>query len=109
MATIYGRVNGMQIQKLVALTREVQLALDEEVLKGHARAEAKLARHRKTGKTTVSVDEGKVDRYLVLENPGGSAMAIEKGHADSGWASGSDGNVKGLRIISDAFGKGRIK
>lgn len=107
MASVYGRIKGQQIEKVVAMTREVQDKLDEEVLIAFAKAEARLQAHRHSGNALLTVDEGKVDRYLSLEDPPassspGAAMSIEFGHfvgkgEKRQW-------VEGLWILHDATG-----
>lgn len=116
MAEVYDIAEGMgafegQLERLVALHKDVQLRLDKEAEKIHARAEVNLAKHRDTGNSFVGIEEGDIDRYIFLEDPPrwrwtkdgqyredeGAAGAIEFGHQapDGSW-------VEGKWILHDA-------
>lgn len=106
MAQVYKRVGGRKIEKVIAVHATVQDRLDTEILQAATRAEAGLARHRKTGQAKIEVDEGRVDRYLVLvdEAGAGAAMSIELGHRSVTPGGDEVGYVEGLHILGDAMG-----
>lgn len=105
MAQIYRRASGRKMEQLIALHATVQNRLDTEILEAAGRAEAKLAAHHDQGHAKIEVEEGRVDRYLVLsdERGYGAAMSIELGHNTEG-RDGVAKHVAGLFIISDALG-----
>lgn len=106
MATVYARVNGDPIQRLVARTREVQVALSEEAANGARRARARLSSHRDSGDSFIEVEKGHIDRYVVLNDMRGqhAAMSIELGH----YVKTKDGLkwVEGIHVLSRAFQRG---
>lgn len=108
MASVYKVVNGKKIQKLIAQTSEVQRGLDEEVLKAHSRAEVLMDRHHQTYRARVTLEEGRIDRYLVLENegdPNWSAYDIEVGHYMGKRSKGDKRPwVEGIWVLHDAVG-----
>jgi hypothetical protein len=97
MATVYRRVNGEKVQRLVARTMEVQTSLEEHALVIGAKAEALM--HHHSGNSFISVDKGDIDRYVTLNDPPsgdspGAAMSIEFGHwsgkgKDRKWVEGT--------------------
>lgn len=97
MARVFRSAN-----KTVAYHAEVQKELDHEIAAALRRAEAKLARHRKTGAHSVGVETGDLDRYLYLEGP--AAMSVELGHDVVTEDGEVVGDAEGLYIISDAIG-----
>src|SRR5699024_11080298 len=70
----------------VAHMPQVAMAVHKKARQGQKIAKAKLAPHRKDGKTKITLTEGdrKVDWFINLENPDGGAAAIEFGHQQSG-------------------------
>lgn len=61
-------------------------------------AQARLARHRKTGEHQITVAKGSVDHFVNLVGP--AAMALEEGHfVDNGEVDASVTYVPGLRIL----------
>lgn len=116
MAEVFDIAEGMgafagQLERVVALHKDVQRKLDIEAEKIHGRAEVNLAKHRDTGNSNVGIEEGDVDRYIYLEDPPrwrwtkdgqyredpGAAWEIEHGHMapDGSW-------VEGKWILHDA-------
>lgn len=89
MAEVYRRVNGMKIEKTIALTMDVQAALMEETMEIAGRAEVFLAQHRDKGDSFIEIESGRVDRYVTLNDLRGmaAAMSIEygKGRGDGTW------------------------
>lgn len=113
MATVYGRVNGEDLQRLVARTEAVQRKLDQKALQIGVKAEKALAKHHQTGNAQVTIESGHIDRYVGLIDPPstsspGAAWYIEFGHKiGKRPAEGHEDNrqtVKGLWIIHDAAG-----
>lgn len=85
MAEVYKRVNGMKIEKVIALTREAQDEVDNRALRGAIDAEGYLNSARKrTGTSKIEIEKGKVDSYVVLDDTRGlfAAMSIEYGHGE---------------------------
>jgi hypothetical protein len=111
MAVIYRRVGGRKLTKVIAMHRDVQLAIDEEAAKRAVIAEALLntrAKHR-TGTSTIDVDKGDVDAYVVLDDTRGlhAALSIEYGrNAEVQEIDGEEvhiGAAEGLWVLHDAF------
>jgi hypothetical protein len=81
----------------------VKLAVHAEAEIAGARAEANLARHRKTGQAKITVTQGDVDSFVNLDDP--DAMSIEFGHWVKGKYERSQPKfVPGLYIITEAAG-----
>lgn len=93
MAQVYNNCNDL-IAHLVGVKGAVVDAASPIL----GRARANLAARRDTGNASVHLALGQqTDAYVVLEDPGGNALAIEAGHFDK------DGNhVEGLRVLRDA-------
>lgn len=106
MATVYSRVNGDPIQRLIARTQAVQTALSEEAANGARRARARLMSHRESGDSFIEVEKGHIDRYVTLndERGQGAAMSMEVGH----YVKTKDGLkwVEGIHVLSNAFKRG---
>ena len=78
---------------------EVRAAVSEEAEERGNRASAKLASHFRTGRSSVAVEHGRVDSYIILRDESWqSAMSIEFGHSWRGK------HVNGLYIITGAAG-----
>lgn len=101
MATIYRRIGGRKLTKVIATHAKVQETLDAIALKHGILAEANLRAHEDTGASRITIEEGDVDRYVVLDDDRGqdAAMSIEFGRqlpdgrrSDGAWA------------LHDAFG-----
>lgn len=109
MATVYSRINGEDIQRLIARTRPAQTALDKYALRIGLKAERKLMAHHSEGNAQIAIEQGDIDRYVALidapsASSPGAALSIEYGHflgpkgkEDRQW-------VSGLWIIHDAAG-----
>lgn len=106
MATVYSRVNGDQIQRLIARHIDVQKELSEQAANGARRARAKLTSHRQDGDSFIEVEKGHIDRYVVLNDTRGygAAMSMEVGH----YVKTKDGLkwVDGIHVLGDAFKRG---
>lgn len=103
MAQVYKRVGGRKIEKVIALHKDVQDGLDRHALRMGGTAEALLAGHRHEGHARIEVDEGDVDRYVVLSDERGqkAAMSIEFGRRPD---EDGNGGMEGLRILHRAAG-----
>lgn len=133
MATVDRRIlegpgKGLAIQKAMGMTQEVQDRLQLEAELGAFRAEANLAIARskpgydiRGGHSSIKVERGRIDRYVVLDDTRGlgAAMTIEYGRkaalklTDDGSVPEEDtskpgGGMDGLFILRDAmkFGRG---
>lgn len=85
MAEIFRRVNGRKIEKVIALTREAQTEVDNKALYGAMTAEGFLnAAKKRTGTSSIEVEKGDVDSYVVLDDTRGlgAALSIEYGHGE---------------------------
>lgn len=113
MAEIYRRVGGRKLTKIIALHAEVQRELTRLAAEKAGIAAGLLdsrSKHR-TGTSTISVDEGDVDRYVVLDDTRGlkAALSIEYGRKaeerehDDGEPY-TIGGTEGLFVLHDAFG-----
>jgi hypothetical protein len=111
MAQVYKRVNGMKLEKAMALQVDVQLELGLAANAMAGRASAELARHRDQGHSYIEVETGNVDRYVTLNDERGlkAALSIEYGKAP-GYSELEDGSVAadggspGLFILHRAAG-----
>jgi hypothetical protein len=105
MAQVYKRIKGRKIEKVMALQEDVQDALDRESFRMAVKAEHLLLAHRHEGHARIELDEGRIDRYVVLSDERGlkAAMSIEYGRRpdDEG-----NGGMEGLRILHRATGLG---
>lgn len=81
----------------------VKASVRAEAEEVHAKAEARLARHRNTGAADVSVSQGDVDSFVNLDDP--AALSIEFGHFVKGkYEDDTPKYVHGLYIITGAAG-----
>lgn len=103
MARIYKSVGGRKLTKIIALHKDVQDGLDREAFRMGNKAEALLSGHRHDGHARIEVDEGDVDRYVVLSDERGqlAAMSIEYGRRPD---EDGNGGMEGLRILHKAAG-----
>ncbi|MEW1694486.1 DUF5403 family protein [Streptomyces sp. NPDC091278] len=85
MAEVYDRVRGGQLEKVLATMPGVQDALDEVRFEIAARAEELLLQHRREGHASIDVEDGRVDKYVILDDERGAkaALSIEYGRAES--------------------------
>lgn len=78
---IYKRshVNGKNytIPEVVAHTRDVQFALQFKAQYYATKARAILAKHRDKGHSRIRIEHGRIDWYVILEDRGNAAYAIE--------------------------------
>ena len=98
MPEVFKRVNGRKLTKHIAILPEVQAAVDDHAVEIAADAEAILAAHYHEGDANITVDKGKVDSYVILEDPDGGAMAIEFGRGHRRLEDGSLGG--GMEAIA---------
>jgi hypothetical protein len=125
MAKIYKSVGGRKVTKIIALHKDVQDELDRRAFEIGVRAEELLLEHRQEGHAEISVDEGDVDRYIVLSDERGqkAALSIEYGReAYTVTRTDAEGNeyevevgaMEGLYILARASNlpkrrKGRVR
>lgn len=64
------------------------------------RARQRLEAHRHSGRSKIVVEAGKVDAFVVLDDPGGNALAIEFGRSG-----GEHGATQGVYALSYAIGQ----
>ncbi|MCP3755759.1 DUF5403 family protein [Streptomyces sp. TBY4] len=85
MAKVYKSVGGRQLTKILALNEAVQAELDVRTFEIAVRAEELLVQHRADGHAQIDIDEGKVDRFVVLSDERGqkAALSIEYGRQAS--------------------------
>ena len=81
MAVIYRYVDGVKLEKAIALNEGVQWELETRQLEIALRAEALLAEHRVEGHAEITVDDGEIDKYVTLSDDRGdhAALSIEYG------------------------------
>ncbi|MFI5861813.1 DUF5403 family protein [Streptomyces sp. NPDC051546] len=84
MAKIEDKVGRLKLEKYIATLPGVQDALDEARFEIAARAEALLLQHRQEGHASIDVEDGAVDKYVVLDDERGkkAALSIEYGRAE---------------------------
>ncbi|MGV9312591.1 DUF5403 family protein [Streptomyces sp. NPDC003691] len=86
MAQVYDNVRGgQQLERFLATMPGVQAELDKARFEIAARAEELLLQHRQEGHASIDVEDGKVDKYVVLDDERGAkaALSIEYGRAES--------------------------
>lgn len=66
---IPGTPKSLQLERVVALHKDVQRVLDRKAAHILAKAEKNMAEHRDTGNAHVGMEDGDVDRYVYLEDP----------------------------------------
>ncbi|MFD6636767.1 DUF5403 family protein [Micromonospora chalcea] len=102
------------LERKIAKLDGVQDYLDELLFEMKAKADAELVLHKQEGHAQIEIDEGIIDRYLVLSDERGekAALSIEFGRA--GYIDPETGEVwgamEGLHILANATGipkKGR--
>lgn len=81
MAQIYNSVGGRKLSKVIALNEGVQAELETRTFEIAVRAEELLLEHRQEGHAEITVDTGKVDKYVTLNDERGqkAALSIEYG------------------------------
>lgn len=85
MATVYLYPEPTVIRAAIHKQPGVKTAVYHEAGIIYSRARATLARHRQEGNAILSIEEGRVDSYVHLDDPPaanspGAAMSIEFGH-----------------------------
>ncbi|MCJ0870259.1 DUF5403 family protein [Streptomyces sp. AP-93] len=85
MAKVYKSVGGRKLTKVLALNEAVQAELDVRTFEIAVRAEELLVQHRADGHARIDIDEGRVDRFVVLSDERGqkAALSIEYGRQAS--------------------------
>ncbi|NEA50454.1 DUF5403 family protein [Streptomyces sp. SID10815] len=85
MAQVYRSVGGRKLTKVLALNEGVQAEVEARTFEIAVRAEEILKQHRAEGHSEILVEEGKVDKYVILSDDRGqkAAMSIEYGRAES--------------------------
>lgn len=85
-----------RLESTVAHSDELEREMGDETFKIFTKANANLARHRRTGNHRITQTKGKVDHFVNLE--GDASLAVEEGwFADNGrW-------VEGLHVLRDAI------
>jgi len=72
MAYLYSSVNGRRLTKAIALNEGVQAALEAKAFEIGVRAEELLQVHRADGIAHIELDEGDVDKYVILADSNSS-------------------------------------
>ncbi|MER8116276.1 DUF5403 family protein [Streptomyces sp. NPDC094031] len=85
MADVYPNVAGKKLEEFIARMPGVQNALEEVQFEIAARAEELLLQHRQEGHATIDMVDGRIDKYVVLDDERGkkAALSIEYGRAES--------------------------
>lgn len=98
---IYRRVKGQKLEKFVATMPGVQATLQAHAINYAATASRILSMHRHHGHSYITIEHGKVDWHVVLNDERGqqAAAAIEYGREANG------GSV-GVYALHQAFGLG---
>lgn len=109
MAEMYKRINGEQFEKAIALNDGVQDWLDDYIFEAGVRAEQELLDHRFEGHAAIEIEQGDIDRYLILSDERGqkAAMSIEYGREpynkkDEFGNTRKVGGMEGLFILHNA-------
>ncbi|MFJ3907469.1 DUF5403 family protein [Streptomyces vinaceus] len=85
MAKVYKSIGGRKLTKILALNEGVQAELEARTFEIAVRAEEILVQHRADGHAEIVVEEGDVDKYVILSDDRGqkAAMSIEYGREAS--------------------------
>ncbi|MGW1836967.1 DUF5403 family protein [Streptomyces sp. NPDC002067] len=85
MATVYGSVGGRKLSKVIALNDDVQAEVAARTFEIAVRAEEILQQHRADGHAEIVIEEGKIDKYVILSDDRGqkAALSIEYGRKAS--------------------------
>lgn len=112
MAEVFRHSGRRKLEYVVAVAKETQAALDRAATERGIEAEALLNARadERTGGAQIEIDQGDVDRYVVLddENGEGAALSIEYGRG-AGEKTLPNGRVirwgeaEPLRILRDTF------
>jgi hypothetical protein len=80
----YGEKDKRNIERRVAKLPGVQAVLDEKRFEVAAKAEALLLQHRQEGHAHIDVEDGWIDKYVILDDERGrdAALSIEYGRAE---------------------------
>lgn len=115
MAQVYRRVNGRKLTEVIALTETAQRAVDDEAIfraqiaAGLLESEPKV----RTGTSEITLDKGKIDAYVVLDDTRGlqAALSIEygRGPIEDKLTGKTIPGTKGLFILHRAFNLRRKK
>lgn len=111
MAVVYSRIGGRKLTKVLATLRGVQRAVDDAAIEGAIRADGYLNSRSKTrtGTSTINLEKGDVDSYVVLDDTRGlsAALSIEYGRAAQLRQTKNGvveiGAAEGLWVLHDAF------
>lgn len=112
MAQVYDFINGKKLTKIIAQHQDVQRAVTSAARHGAIRAAGLLderAQHR-TGTSTVSMEKGRIDAYVILDDTRGlnAALSIEYGRngeeRDGESGVSRIGAARGLFVLHDAMG-----
>lgn len=104
---IFRNMGRHKLEKGLARMDAVQAELEYRAFEAGIRAEELLMRHRLQGHAEISVERGRIDRYVILSDERGqdAAMSIEFGRA--GYIDPDTGETYGemepLHILSQAF------
>jgi len=113
MAEVYKTINGKKFEKWLAYHPAVGGALRWSAIAVANQAKRNLAKHRFEGESSIGLEKGKLDYYVVLQdkNGTGAAWGIEfgrQGQPRKGLTQleryRKGGGMKGLRILRDAAG-----
>lgn len=113
MAEVFKRVKGQKIERIIARVAVVQSALKVEAVNAAQRAEVLLDTRSKvrTGTSTIDVEKGDIDYYVVLDDTRGfgAAMSIEYGRQAELARDGAghftvEQATEGLFVLHDATG-----
>lgn len=116
MAEVFRRVNGRKITEIIARTETAQRAVDDEAIYRAQIAAGLLENEPKvrTGTSQISLDKGKIDAYVVLDDTRGlqAALTIEYGRqamALNPRTGQPQSGMEGLFILHRAFNLRRAK
>lgn len=107
MATVYSRINGLKIQKAIAVEPAVQERLERTANRYASRASAILEEpfrehnHDAGRRSYISVEHGRVDYYVVLNDERGQRAA---GAIEFGRDYGDDKHSTPVAALHGAFG-----
>lgn len=110
---IFKWVNGMPLEKVIAIHDDVQDELERQSTAGGARAEGHLRAHEYEGHSRISVERvpselwySDIDRMVVLDDTRGlkAAMSIEFGRKGGRAGSQVITRMRGIAPLRKAFG-----
>lgn len=101
---MYARIDGRKADMWYAKLDGVQDWMDDYIFAAGVKAEEMLLDHRQDGHSFIDIEQGRIDRYLILNDERGqkAALSIEFGRA-AYEVSNADGTVREVGAMEGLF------